>query len=275
LSVWLEITILAIIQGIAEFLPISSSGHLVVVADLLKQLNPSEFANDLSFTETSADLNIVLHAGTLLSIIVVYHKKIARLLSEDRRVIPLLIVGTIPAAVIGVVVKELFDEVLQSTLLAGLMFPVTGGLLLWTSRMKPGDLQYTEMTYRSVLVIGCFQAFALLPGISRSGSTICAALFCGQKRDSAATFSFLLAIPVILGATVLELKDIVSGELQPSSVTLLLMGAAISFVVGIVSLIWLTKIIQKGRLHWFACWCIPLGVVVTAWQLYLLAGSAG
>jgi undecaprenyl-diphosphatase len=252
-----QVLILAIIQGIAEFLPISSSGHLVVVSALF------------GMKEGSAELNIILHFGTLLAIVLFYWKRIVALLSSDRKVIPLLIVGTIPAVVIGLVIKKLYPWITEYPLLAGFMLPVTGMMLLLLPKIKKGETEYQDMTYLSAFLIGCAQAFAILPGISRSGSTIVAGSFLGLKRQAAATFSFLLAIPVILGATVLEVKDMMESETGSTiPVWLLAAGALVSFAVGLVALRWLVQWVEKGKLHWFAYWLIPFGFLIVIWQLY-------
>ncbi|MCA9155840.1 MAG: undecaprenyl-diphosphate phosphatase [Pirellulaceae bacterium] len=264
----LEILTLAVVQGVAEFLPISSSGHLVVVSALFH-------AGDATAEAASADVNIVLHGGTLISILVFYWRRIWRLIGADRRVIPLLIVGTIPAAVLGVIVKTQFESLLESPLLAGCMLPVTGLMLLLISGREGGEDDYSKLSYKAVLVIGCFQAFALLPGISRSGSTIVAGLLVGLHRRAAATFSFLLAIPVIGGATVLELKDLVEAKSLDAPPSLLLAGAVVAFAVGLVSLAWLIRWIERGKLHYFAYWVIPLGLAIVVWQLMLLASGNG
>lgn len=255
---WVQIIILAIVQGIAEFLPVSSSGHLNVFQSLMGKLSES------------AELNIVLHFGTLLAILCFYFKRILALLTSDRRVIPMLIVGTIPAAVVGIYLKKMHEPLLANTLLSGFMFPITGLMLIALSRTKTGDKDYETMSYRTVILIGLAQSFALLPGISRSGSTIVMASFLGLKRQSAATYSFLLAIPAILGATVLELKDIVDAGKTETPLIPLLVGLVIAFAVGWVSLSYLVKWLEAGKLHWFAYYLIPFGVVVVVWQL--LAG---
>ena len=156
---WAQVIVLAMIQGVAEFLPISSSGHVVVVSSLFG-------------VAESAELNIVLHLGTLFSILLFYRKRIIDLLSVDTRVIKWLIIGTIPAAIIGIVIKTQFENLLESPLLAGFMLPITGGFLLLLRFLPAGKIEYQEISLRDVLIIGTFQAFALLPGISRSGSTI-------------------------------------------------------------------------------------------------------
>ena len=252
---WLQVVILAIVQGIAEFLPISSSGHLNV------------FQAAMGKVPETAELSIVLHFGTLLAILAFYWREILRLLSSDRRVIPMLIVGTIPVAVIGVIVKSEFEEYLASPLVAGFMFPITGLMLIILSRSSKGEKEYVNLTWKQVILIGLAQSLAVSPGISRSGSTITAGALLGLKRQSAATFSFLLAIPAILGAVVLEAKDVFESGKTETDAGLLALGTLIAFGVGYVSLKWLVDWLEKGRLHTFAYYLIPLGVIVVIWRL--------
>ncbi len=252
---YLQIIILAVVQGIAEFLPISSSGHLVVLSELLDQRG------------ASAELNIVLHFGTLLAILVFYRQRIRDLLTRDRKVIPLLILGTIPAAAVGLWIKANHEWILQDPLVAGFMLVVTGFLLMSLSVIPPGKKDYTELGVAGVIFIGCAQAFALLPGISRSGATIVAGNLVGLKRQSAATFSFLLAIPAIGGASLLEAREIMEHGAQTPPMFLLI-GALIAFAVGLLALNWLVKWIEHGRLHYFAYWLLPAGFSIIIWQLY-------
>ncbi|MEL6109415.1 MAG: undecaprenyl-diphosphate phosphatase [Planctomycetota bacterium] len=255
----IETIILAIVQGIAEFLPISSSGHLVVLGEIMSRMK----GVPPSATPT---LEIILHAGTLGSILVVFWKRIIDLLTSDRRVIPLLIVGTIPAVVVGLTIKSQFESILKNPLLAGSMLIVTGGLLLILGGIRPRDGEYRNLSFLAAFLVGCFQAFAILPGISRSGSTILGGRLMGLKTDDAVTFSFLLAIPAIGGATVLTMKDVVEEMqqgIQPTpGIVELAIGAAISFVVGIFALKWLIGWSRQDRLHWFAAWCVPAGLLV-------------
>ena len=228
---FLQVIILAVVQGIAEFLPISSSGHLVAVEALLGK-----------HTE-STELSVMLHFGTLLAILVFYRSRIISLLNEDRRVIPLLILGTIPAAVIGLYLKKYHEGLLKDPLLTGFMLVITGYILMALPKIKPGKKEYTQLAILPVMLIGIAQAFALLPGISRSGTTIVMGSLMGLKRQSAATFSFLLAIPAIGGASVLEAKDIMeNGASTP--IGLLAIGALVAFVVGLAALNWLVKWIE-------------------------------
>lgn len=256
-----EVVFLAIIQGITEFLPISSSGHLAVIAALFDQ-----FGQPL---EEKLTVNIVLHLGTLAAILVFYWRRLGDLLGRDRRVIGLLVVGTLPAVVVGIALKLRFDQALENPVLAGFMFLVTGALLLWGDVRPPGSLECRQMSYRQALLIGAFQAIAILPGISRSGATIVAGLACGLKRQEAAAFSFLLAIPAIGGAGVLESLTLMHRSIAGEPLPTLALGAALSFAVGWVSLWWLVRWLQQGRLGYFAWWVLLLGPLVIVWQFCL------
>ncbi len=257
----LYILLLAIVQGLAEFLPISSSGHLVVVNSVLTALGRPA-------PKQLLEVSIVLHLGTLVSIVVVYWRRIWRLLGADWRVVPLLVVGTLPAVVVGLPLKLLAPAVLEDPLLSGLMFPVTGILLIWAASRKTGDSDYPELSYGQALLIGIFQAAAILPGLSRSGCTIAAGLLVGMRRTSAATFAFLLAIPAILGAGVLQGADMAQAGGSTEEPAILLAGFLVSAAVGVISLAWLIRLLERGRLDWFSYWLIPFGLAVTAWQLW-------
>lgn len=252
---WWKLTLLAIVQGIAEFLPISSSGHLVVLEHWM------DLAADLT------DINIVLHAGTLLAILIVYRQRIGRMLLSERRLMSLVVVGTIPAVVFGLGVKLLLESLLESPLIAGVCLPVTGAILFWCQRHVPGDLHCQNLSWKGALGVGFAQAFAILPGISRSGATIAAGLACGLNRQEAAAFSFLLAIPAIAGAAMLEAVSLMGGEPISTPLIMLLAGAILAAVVGWLSLRWLLIVLQRGQLKWFGCWCVFLGIVVLIQQL--------
>ncbi len=264
---WLQVIVLAVVQGITEFLPVSSSGHVVVGASLFDQIGEA-------MTE-KLTLNIVLHVGTLASILVFFRDRIIALLGRDRRVIGLLVVGTLPAVGIGLLLKvspwgETIEGVLENPIVAGLMFPVTAAMLLWGMRHAGGQLVAREIGYGQALVIGLFQAFAVLPGISRSGSTIVACLGCKLRREEAAAFSFLLAIPALAGGGLLEAVDLVREGPGDTPAGLLLAGGLISFLVGLLSLWWLVRWLRQGRLSLFAWYLVPLGVAVVVWQALTL-----
>jgi undecaprenyl-diphosphatase len=259
---YIRIIILGVVQGITEFLPISSDGHLVVADKLVEA-----FSSD-QLTTQNLVVTIILHLGTLLAILIVYHKQVLRLLTHDRRVIGLLVVGTIPAAVVGLLLDKYLEELMVNPLLTGCLLPLNGLILLFIDRRTPGDTTYEQLSYRQAIFIGCCQAFAPLPGISRSGTTIAGGLAVGLRRDAAATFSFLLAIPAISGAGVVGvIKLVTKGTENMPSAGVLLLGAAVSFAVGLVSLRLLLRLLREGLLDPFAYWCIALGLAVIIWQL--------
>ncbi len=223
----IEIVVLAVIQGLTEFLPVSSSGHLVVANAVLESLGYPP-------TEDLVEVNIVLHLGTLLAVLVYYRREIVRMLTRDWKVAVYVVAGTIPAAIVGVFLKKVLDDqtsslILDNVLLAGCMFPVTGLILLFAMRRPEGDTDYPQLTLRRVMLIGLVQAFAILPGISRSGSTIAAGIACGLRREAAATFAFLLAIPAIAGAGLLEGLDVLEEGSTGTSPTVLALGFGVSF----------------------------------------------
>lgn len=258
LELW-QIVVLAIVQGFTEFLPISSSGHLVVLSALMSSGDPRQL--------DVGDLSVVLHVGTLLSIVVFYWRRIWRLLGEDRAVIRLLIIGTVPAVVVGLTIELTCKHLIENPLLAGILLPVTGLILLWATRELSGSGKYQQLSAGQAFVIGVAQAVAILPGLSRSGTTISAGLKLKLAPESAATFSFLLAIPAIAGAGLLKTVSLVTKAGMSTPWPHLLIGGLVSFAVGLIALRWLILWLERGRLQLFAWWCIPLGIVVTIWQL--------
>lgn len=253
------ILLLSIVQGITEFLPVSSSGHVILAQALLQKAGAVPMAN-------AVELHVVLHLGTLLAVLLFYYRAIWRLVTQDRRVIFRLVVATLPAVGTGLTLKYQAPWLLESSAVVGLMLPITGLVLFWASRQEVGHLSYTELGYRQALLIGIWQAAAFLPGISRSGFTIAAGLSVGLRRESAAAFAFLLAIPVIVGASLLEGAEMYRRGSSETPWDILLLAGGASFFVGWGSLWWLISWINRDRLGYFAYWCIPLGVVVTIWQ---------
>jgi undecaprenyl-diphosphatase len=263
----LRIIILAVVQGLTEFLPISSDGHLLVAAALFEAVTGHELGGK------QLTLTIVLHAGTLLTVLVVFWKQIVRLATVDRRVVPLLIVGTIPVGLFGLALEKWFEPLLESPLAAGLGLIVTGLVLLWMRKYEQADeagkRTYQDLSYAQALLIGSFQAVAALPGVSRSGSTIASGLrLCGLRRADAANFSFLLSVPAVGGVVFVKFVQLLKngGEsgYEPGH---LVIGSVVSCLVGFAALRWLLASLRGGRLHLFAWWCIPLGTAVTIWQL--------
>ncbi len=249
MDAYLQVIVLGIIQGIAEFLPISSSGHLVIAKQMFGQT-----------IATGKDLEVMLHLGTLVSILVVYARELWEL-SKDFRLCALIVLATIPAAVVGLTLEDWFDSVFSSPLAAGCGLLVTAVLLLTGHLMESG--KYTEKTlpWPAMLLIGGFQAIALMPGISRSGSTIVGGLVTGMDRVSATRFSFLLAIPVMGGAILITLKHLVEGDHASIPAGPLIVGTIVSFLVGWLVLKGMIRLVQQRRLPWFAAYCAALGTI--------------
>lgn len=252
-----QILALAVVQGVAEFLPISSSGHLVLLGTLMG-------------LEEISDLNIVLHVGTLLSILVFYWRRVLALLGVDRRIAGLLIAGTIPAVVIGVPLKEFAPGWLESPLVTGVMLIITGLMLIFVCRIKPGEREYQDLGWSEAALIGAAQAAAILPGLSRSGSTIAAGMTRQLSPMHATSFSFLLAIPIIAGGGCYELlKQWKADSASATPPAHLLLGAAVAFIVGLGALQVLARVMERGRLDRFAWWCIPVGALTILTQWFL------
>jgi undecaprenyl-diphosphatase len=263
MSEYLQVIFLGIVQGIAEFLPISSSGHLVLSQELLKRWSGQDVGghDDLA-------LDVALHVGTLGSILVVYFKDLLKIF-QTPRIIALVVAGTIPAAVVGLTLKSKIEATFQNPLIVGVCLLITAGLLLAGQNWERVKLTLGQMPFGSAFIIGLFQAVALLPGVSRAGSTIAGGLITGLSRDDAAKYSFLLAIPAIGGAAVLTLKDVLE-EQSAVNWSLLGVGAFVSFVVGFFALKALLALITRNKLHYFAYYCLTVGLLTIIWQVWEL-----
>lgn len=270
MSDWLYVTLLGIVQGIAEFLPVSSSGHLTLLNELF------------GFGERDImPLVVVMHAGSLVAIVAIYFRELWKFLKPGRlHLLFMLILATIPAGVAGVLIHHLkWDEKYFTDLLfVGFGFLITGALLRLTGKSKliarsegADGAELENISLRQALIVGFAQMFAIAPGISRSGSTISAGVLCGIRREAAATFSFLLAIPVIGGAVLVKLLGSLKKTAAPAADSMefgpILLGFAVSMVVSFAALTLLLKIIRKGRLYCFSWYMLALGAVVTLWQL--------
>jgi undecaprenyl-diphosphatase len=259
-SEYWEAILLGVIQGIAEFLPVSSSGHLVIVTELLHGLTGRKVD-----PESSLQLNVALHLGTLFSILVVYRRDLLRVLQNFRLCVAISL-ATVPLVLVVLVAHDFVETTLQTPWAAGIGLFVTAGLLIMAHRAQPGEGKAETMSWPSVAVVSLSQALAIVPGISRSGSTISSGLMCGLRREEASRFSFLIAIPAIAGAVVWTGVKIFRGEGGGHSIDVLLIGAVVAFLVGLLALRWLIRIVTAGRLHWFAWYCAVVGSLTVIWQ---------
>lgn len=256
---WWQGVVLGVVQGLTEFLPISSSGHLVVAEAAIGLSTPGVV------------VEVVLHVATLLAVVIVYRKTLWSLstgvIARDRtawRYVLLLAVGTVPAAATGLLFRDLFERAFDSVVLVGCNFVVTG-LVLWTTRwrIKPsGSLP----TPPGATAIGVAQAFAILPGISRSGTTVSAALWLGLEPVQAAEFSFLLAIPAIAGAGLLQWGAL-PRELGSIGGLPLAASFAAALVAGVVAIRVLVAFLRHGAFHRFAPYCWVIGTATIVWAL--------
>lgn len=248
---------LGAIQGVCEFLPISSSGHLVLFQQLM------------GLQEGSQLFDVMLHLGTLLAVFIVLFKDIVLIIKHPTgKTMRLLIVATIPTVIIAVLFKKPLDAAFSTGRFLGISFIFTALLLLVAENYGGGKKRLKETKYTDSVKIGIFQGVALLPGVSRSGSTIAGSLLSGLDRNFAARFSFLMSIPAILGAVVLEGKDLISGGLSNVQWTPIAVGVAVAAVTGILSIKLMLRIIKKASLKGFSIYLFIIGLLVLVDQLF-------
>jgi len=271
----LQSVMLGIIQGLTEFLPVSSSGHLVLLQNLFGIREP-ELLFDIS-----------LHLGTLLAVFIVFYKEILRILqtllrlpalikssgnlksvfadNEEIRIFALILIGSIPTAILGILFHKIADQIFGAVWIVGVMLLVTGTLLWFTRQMSDEGRPLIKVSIRDALMIGLIQGMAIMPGISRSGATITMALFLGMNREVAGRYSFLLSIPAILGALILGLNSTIIQTDIPGKTILL--GTVIAGIVGYIALKVLLRMVKQGHLYYFAPYCWLLGAATLIWSL--------
>jgi len=272
----LQAFILGIIQGLTEFLPVSSSGHLVIFQHLFGLKEPELF------------FDICVHLGTLLAVIIVFRQEIRDLMqslghlvwlifvedahfedlfkNSEFKMLLLVFFGFFPTAILGVVFHEIGQQLFSSVLIVGIMLMITGGLLWQTRRVAGAGGGLDVFSIRTALIIGLVQGLAIMPGISRSGSTIALGLFLGLNRELSARYSFMLAIPAILGAGILSLHGLIADPNVDYKIALI--GAAVSFVVGYFALVLLLRLVKKAKLYLFApyCWAAGIAALFIFWR---------
>ncbi len=247
----LESMILGLVQGCAEFLPISSSGHLVLLERLFGLA-----------TSHSVTVTVVLHGATLLAVAVYFRRELMKA-ARDVNMLALLVVGTVPAAVVGVSLEDRVESLFSAPLYVGLGFLWTGIVLavVWMRERRGGNPERTEISWRVALLVGCAQAVAVVPGVSRSGMTIAASLLCGVALREAVVFSFLLSVPVIAGGVVLKLPDVVRlGSRE--GILVLACGFIVAAISGTAAVAVVARAVISRRFGWFAPYCLVLGMAV-------------
>jgi undecaprenyl-diphosphatase len=264
--------IMGIVQGLTEFLPVSSSGHLVVVPFLLGWHDP--FITSLAFS-------VMLHMGTLVALLVYFWRDLIEILGAwlasirdrrigddpQRRLAWLLIVSVIPAAVLGAALESFFDQAFREHYQWIAVFVLVGATLLWLGERRGTQTRGLDgMVLRDAVTIGAAQALALFPGTSRSGITIAAGLLLGLKREAAARFSFLMAVPVIAGAGIWKARTLVGADLGGAQVNELLVGIVTSAIFGFVAIAFLLRFLRTNPTTVFIAYRIVLAaVIVVAW----------
>jgi undecaprenyl-diphosphatase len=260
---WLQAIILGILQGLTEFLPVSSSGHLELGKAILN-IDIEDDMNNMVFT-------VFVHGATVLSTIVVFRKDLWNLIkklfefkwNEETQFVSKILLSMIPVIVVGILWEDKIDALFGGRIiLVGIMLIVTATVLFLTRYAKINTGK--EVTFKNAIIIGIAQTIAIMPGISRSGSTIGTALLLGVDKEKATRFSFLMVLLPILGATALKVKDIFeisAAETIDISITPLIVGFIAAFISGLLACTWMIKIVKKGKLIWFSVYCLIIGTI--------------
>jgi len=263
---WVQVIVLSIVQGLTEFLPVSSSGHLRIVSQLF-------WGED-----AGASFTAVIQLGTELAVLVFFAKDIWRILTAwfagladkskrnfDYRMGWMVIAGTIPVGIAGVLLKDVIRENFRNLWITATVLILFSLVFILAERRGKKTRGFEDLTMKDAVVMGLWQCLALIPGVSRSGGTISGGLFRNLDREVATRFSFLLAIPAVLASGLFSLPDAFDPQAgQAASGLQLLVGSGIGFVVGYISIAWLLKFVSNHSFAWFAAYRIPLGLLVMA-----------
>ena len=260
----IDAIILGIIQGLTEFLPVSSSGHL--------ELGKAILGAD-SLPEESLLFTVILHFATALSTLIVFRKDVWEIIrglfqfkwNEETQFSLKIIISMIPAALVGFFLEDFLEVFFDGAIIiVGIMLLITAILLYLADLAKTTD---KVVSYRSAFVIGMAQAVAILPGISRSGATISAAVLLGVDKSKSARFSFLMVVPLIIGKMA---KDLLSGEVNFVGDQAVAMGAGFiaAFIAGLVACTWMIKLVRQSKLTYFAIYCLIIGLIAIAWSIW-------
>ncbi len=272
---WMQTIVLSLVQGLTEFLPISSSGHLRIISELFWGV------------DAGASFTAVVQLGTEAAVLLYFAKEIWQILTgwfagiankdrrgQDYKMGWMIIVATIPVVVLGLLGKDLIRDALRNMWITATVLVLFSFVFILAERMGKKDRGYDDLNMKDAIVMGLAQCLALIPGVSRSGGTISAGLFMGLNREVAAKFSFLLAIPAVLGSGLFSLKDAFDPAAGQAATGLQLgVGTLVAFVVGYISIAWLMKFVANHSFSWFAAYRIPAGLIVMLllWLGYLNA----
>lgn len=252
----LEAIILGMIQGLTEFLPISSTGHLYLGRHLF------------GLDDAGLFLDTMLHVGTLLAVLVVYKQELLQMFKNPfGPLTKILVVGTIPAVLVGFLLNDLFDTISRTGVTIGWEFLFTGFILWMSEGIKNGAKKMNQITYQDALFIGTFQAIAIFPAVSRSGLTIAAGLFRKLDRETAAWFSFLLSIPAILGGIIFQCVELATGSIKSISFSSLFLATFSSALFGYMAIVWMMTFLKRRSLKGFAIYVWILGFLILSLQL--------
>lgn len=262
----LEAILFGLVQGLTEFIPISSTAHMVILGYMLKVPTPG-----LTF-------EIFLHLASLLAVLIYFRKDLVQLAIgslrsfrrgatpadlTDRRMVIYLLVATAITGGLGLFLMESLGDSIKSPTLVGGALLVTATLLVVVERAKRlGDREPKDLRMLDAILIGLAQTIAVIPGVSRSGSTLIAGLALGLNRETAVRFSFLLAIPVLLGSSIVALKDIAAGDLDAIGPLALGVSFLVSFLASIASIVWLIRMLKQQRLYWFSVYLVLMAIYV-------------
>ncbi|MBN1958545.1 MAG: undecaprenyl-diphosphatase UppP [Desulfuromonadales bacterium] len=260
----LSACLLGLIQGLTEFLPVSSSGHLAITQHFLP-----------GFQQPGLLFDVLLHAATTLAVVIYFRRDIWALLScyfrpaaaaqNERHIFKMLLLGSIPTAVIGFTGKDFFSGLFENLMLIGFMLLVTATLLTLAEKIRKDGRSLEQVSSSDALLVGVVQGLAIIPGISRSGSTIACLLLRGIDGEAAARFSFLLALPAIGGAMLLSLKDL--QQVATSELPAYGLGALIAFISGLFAIRCLMDVVRRKRLIGFAIYCLLVGSSIIGYSL--------
>lgn len=266
----IEIIILGMVQGIAEFLPISSSAHLIIFRDIFKI--GATMSQDMALS-----FDVALHLGTLLAIAVFFFNDFIKMLGKgltkgtkdnEGKIFWYLIAATIPAAIAGLLFEDVIENIIRGNLyVIAAALAIMGVLIYLADKSGKEKKTVKDMNIKDALLVGCSQAFALIPGFSRSGTTIATARILGIKREEAAKFSFYLSAPVVCGAVVLELLDTSTWAIIATNLSTFILGILIAFIIGLICIKYLLKYLQKHNFKIFMIYRIIIAIIVLIYTI--------